>query len=343
MLFRICRWSALVVCVCGVVPTPAASQQSLPADGWIKHPRNPLLSLGTGQDFDRQNIFAPAVVKEGGRYFLFYSGGPAGPRSGEDHVRYQLGLALSPDGVTWTKRGTPLLQLGERDNFHATPALLRDVNGDLFKIGDTWHMVFCGNRADDVGHATSRDGLSWEKDARNPIFRRAYAPNLLHVRDEIWMYFVHKPPRKNGVAVPWEIHLATGQDFHSLKPHAANPVLVISQPWEKGALFYPYVLREGSTWVMFYASYWQSPSVKEQSTAIGMATSADGLRWTKAISNPVLTPTPGSSYDSRYTSSQSVVRDGDQYRMYYASRVDLVHKYFAIGMATKSGALVPDK
>jgi hypothetical protein len=41
----------------------------------------------------------------------------------------------------------------------------------------------------------------------------------------------------------------------------------------------------------------------------------------------VLTPTLGSAYDLIYTSSQSVIRDGDIYRMYYAGRVDAIHKW----------------
>ncbi len=71
-----------------------------------------------------------------------------------------------------------------------------------------------------------------------------------------------------------------------------------------------------------------------------MATSRDGLRWTKHAKNPVLTPTPGSKFDSRYTSSQSVIRDGDHYKLYYASRIDMLHKYYAIGLATKRGSLL---
>lgn len=338
------RLLCAIACVSSfLLSAPLCGQETRPNNAWTKHPQNPLLSLGTGDEFDRQNIFAPAIVKDSGTYFLFYSGGPSGPKSGEDHVRYQIGLAKSEDGVKFTKHGKPLLELGERDNFHATPALLRDGSGTLIKAGGLWHMAFCGNRADDVEYATSRDGITWEKDPRNPIFPRAYAPNLVQVGDEIRMYFIHKPPRKDGQAVPWEVHLATGRDFYSLKPHAANPVLVISQPWEKGALFYPYVIKEGATWVMFYASYYQDAAFRDQRTAIGIATSSDGVTWTKSNANPVLTPTPGSPYDSRYVSSQSVLRDGDHYKMYFASRIDLVHKYFAIGLATNPGPLVPAK
>lgn len=320
-----------------VILSTAQAQEA--TSSWIKSPKNPVLSLGQEGDFDSQNIFAPCIAKEGGKYFLFYAGGPSGPRNGGDFVRYQLGLALSEDGETFTKKGKPLLPLGERDDFHATPALLRDPAGDLLKTDGVWHMVYCGNRADDIEHATSRDGQTWEKDPRSPIYKSAYSPNLVQVGDELRMYHIVKPTKPNGGMLPWEVHLATGKDFYSLKPHAVNPVLKVSQPWEKGALFYPYVLREGGTWVMFYGAYWTQHPTSKGATALGIATSKDGITWAKSEANPVFTPTPGSQYDSIYTSSESVIRDGDVWRLFYAGRVDARHKYFSIGQATKRGPL----
>ena len=304
--------------------------------GWIRSPKNPMLTLGSRDDFDSQNIMSPAIARDTSGYFLFYAGGPAGPLTKEDYVRYQLGLALSEDGEKWAKLGRPLLPLGKRDNFHATPALLRTPAGDLHKKDGLWHLLFCGNRADDIEHATSRNGLTWKKDPRNPVYKGAYSPNLVQVGEEIWMYYVHKPTNSAGGEMPWEIHLATGPDFYSLRAHHTNPLLKISQPWEDKNLFYPYVLMEGNTCFMFYASYWKG---NPHSTAIGMATSSDGLNWTKSDDNPVLTPMPGSFYDSKYTSAQAVIRDGDHYKMYYGSRINMVHKYYAIGLVTYHGML----
>jgi len=47
--------------------------------GWIKSGRNPMLSLGQGDAFDSRNIMSPSIAKDGGRYYLFYAGGPLGP------------------------------------------------------------------------------------------------------------------------------------------------------------------------------------------------------------------------------------------------------------------------
>ena len=327
-------WLWLAICLAALPVVFHLRKECLAKDlrtsGWKKSPGNPVLSLSPTGTFDSQNIFAPAIAKHQGRYYLFYAGGPSGPATGEDFVNYQLGLAISGDGVIFVKQGAPLLPLGTRDNFHATPALLRDPQGDLLlDEKGTWHMVFAGNRADDVEHATSRDGIVWQKAPRNPIFRRAYAPNLIKMGRQLRMYYIHKPDGAN-----WEIHLATGRDFDSLKPHADNPLLTVTQEWEARNLVYPYVLREGSTWVMFYAAYWKSPYGGTK-TAIGTATSSDGVHWAKNADNPVLTPSPGSPYDSVYTSSQAVIRDGDHYKLYYAGRVDAIHKYFSIGLATK--------
>ena len=44
---------------------------------------------------------------------------------------------------------------------------------------------------------------------------------------------------------------------------------------------------------------------------------------------------PNSLYDDVYTSSHAVIRDGDHYKMFYAGRIDSIHKYYAIALATK--------
>ena len=130
----------------------------------------------------------------------------------------------------------------------------------------------------------------------------------------------------------------------SAPPHASNPVLKRDQAWEgEIGLVYPYVLRENQTWIMFYASGWNHPQGAMGHTAIGMATSGDGLSWTKWPDNPILTPTPQSSYDSVYTSSQSAIWDGDHYKMFYASRIDKIHKYFAIALATHEGRFIVEQ
>jgi len=312
-----------------------ARGQAGQANGWVKSPANPVLSLGAAGAFDSQNIMGPSIVKYNGEYYLYYAGGPSGPDTGADFINYQLGLARSSDGVHFQKTGTPILPLGTRDNFHVTPAPLRDPAANLYLPDDKWHLFYCGNRADDLEHATSTDGVTWTKDPANPIYRAAYAPHMLWDGTRYRLYSIRKPSGK-----PWEVALATGLDWYSLTLHPDSPVLTLGQAWEKGALFYPYVIKEGDRWILFYASYWNTNTISATATAIGMATSSDGIHWTKRPDNPILRPTPGSSYDRVYTSSQSVIRDGNLYRMFYAGRIDMRHKYYSIGQATHAAPLL---
>ena len=75
-------------------------------------------------------------------------------------------------------------------------------------------------------------------------------------------------------------------------------------------------------------------------TAIGFATSPDGLIWDKHPGNPVFGPDPSREWESHYTTSQSLLRLPDgSWRIWYASRTKppFVHKYFAIGTALWRG------
>ena len=95
------------------------------------------------------------------------------------------------------------------------------------------------------------------------------------------------------------------------------------------------MLKVDNRYWMWYGSYSQHGDM-EMKTAIGCAYSDDGLQWQKDPDNPVFEPDPSRTWDSHYTTSQSVLRlDDDSLRIWYASRPapPFKHKYFAIGTA----------
>src|SRR5690606_31942589 len=112
-----------------------------------------------------------------------------------------------------------------------------------------------------------------------------------------------------------------------------QPCIVIDQTWESGRLCYPTVLKFDGVYLMWYGSYWTERS---NTTALGFAVSADGLRWEKHRQNPVFRPDPSRPWESHYVTSQSIIRLPDgSLRMWYASRKQppFVNKYFAINTA----------
>ena len=117
----------------------------------------PVLSAGAPGSFDANGVFGADVVHDAGDavapYRMYYSGVSPDLRA--------IGYATSTDGITWTKRSTPVLLPGlpgTRDAFAvANPSVIKD--GDLYKM---WY------EGDDstfkaIGYATSVDGVTWER------------------------------------------------------------------------------------------------------------------------------------------------------------------------------------
>jgi predicted GH43/DUF377 family glycosyl hydrolase len=129
---------------------------------WTRHPGNPVLSPGAPTEWDDAGIGGPFVLYDSGAgtFFLYYHGGRS------------IGLATSPDGITWTKEATnPVLDAGsptgwDDGNAHF-PCVLRN--------GPTWYMWYTGNdqfgpvQTLRIGRASSPDGVTWTKSAANPV------------------------------------------------------------------------------------------------------------------------------------------------------------------------------
>jgi predicted GH43/DUF377 family glycosyl hydrolase len=74
---------------------------------FIRHGTSPVLTRGGATSRDFNATYSPAVVREGGLYYLLYTGWAI-----DDHPATPfIGIlgATSPDGVTWTKRAEPVL------------------------------------------------------------------------------------------------------------------------------------------------------------------------------------------------------------------------------------------
>ena len=99
-----------------------------PTGAWTKYGGNPLLQIGSSGSWDDGWVACPAIYKEGGTYYMFYSGGD----SGWVDFEHGVATATSPNGP-WTKySGNPIVtqsQLG--------------FNGymcGVVKVGGTYYM-----------------------------------------------------------------------------------------------------------------------------------------------------------------------------------------------------------
>ncbi len=122
---------------------------------WTKH-GEPVLGLGPRGSWDERGVADPYVIRAGGNLYMFYLGMDRAQRQ-------RLGVAMSPDGITWTKlRANPILELGAFGDFDerglGEPAVW-DAHGFYW-------MLYTGRDRREyrrLGMARSRDGVHWEK------------------------------------------------------------------------------------------------------------------------------------------------------------------------------------
>lgn len=142
---------------------------------WTKG-ASPVLAAGAAGAWDDGGVDQASVIWDGTQYLMAYRGWAAGTPD----TTSRIGIATSPDGITWTKHANnPVLTYG--------PAGAWDEYGllapRLWKDGGKYYMNYSGkyndaNKYSSVGHATARDIGTWVKDANNPLLDEKTTPYL---------------------------------------------------------------------------------------------------------------------------------------------------------------------
>lgn len=145
-----------------------------PTGPWTRS-ETPVLEAGAARRWDGAFIFPDSVLKTDEGYVMYYSatGGSQG----------MVGMATSPDGITWTKYDDPATT--ERAFDTSDPVLPGGESGSWdgeqswgagVQITERgWEMTYTGGATLDgvyraqVGYAYSDDGIHWTKYANNPI------------------------------------------------------------------------------------------------------------------------------------------------------------------------------
>jgi predicted GH43/DUF377 family glycosyl hydrolase len=318
--------------------TPRELERWFAPQSWQRDTEGPIVSLGNPAQFDDMHIFAPAVVHEGGRFLLWYSGSRGTP----GNRVFRLGLTTSPDGQQFDKHaGNPVLEFADGAHSVLTPALLRSGDGSVVREGGKLRMWFSSATLGKGGLHTlhqsrSADGIHWD-DPSSALAENVYCPSVLKTDQGYEMWFSDVSRR------PWVIRHATSSDGDrwTVTP---RPALVLSQDWEAEVLVYPTVLKIDGAYLMWYGSY--DHAVRRESTAIGFAASLDGRQWHKHPANPVLRPDRERPWESNYVGSGCVMRLADgSFRYWYASRKQppFLNLYFAINTARWSGPPTPQQ
>jgi hypothetical protein len=100
-------------------------------------------------------------------------------------------------------------------------------------------------------------------------------------------------------------------------PYEGNPLFTGTgrESWDREIRERGFILREGDGWRLWYTGY--DPS-RGEAKALGYATSADGVRWTRHPGNPV--------FDRVWTEDVFVFRHDGLYHMFAEGRGDIAHR-----------------
>jgi hypothetical protein len=174
---------------------------------WTKHPGNPV--------FDQRWTEDVCVVKTGDTYYLY--------AEDETANRTVIHLLTSRDKVHWTPRGAVLEAaggIGWEKGYVGTPLAWREA--------DRWFLIYEGGPPNAIGLATSRDGISWNRDPGNPVLTaagerdwptRGIVPQGVVKIGGAYHLFYH------AYHDAWKTGYAASHDLHRWVRHPANPIL----------------------------------------------------------------------------------------------------------------------
>lgn len=268
----------------------------------------------------------PSVVRFGERFLMYYSIPPARDnKQGADGfpTGWAIGIAESRDLRTWTKVGEVLpVQEVERNGIAAPGAIVIRDKVHLF------YQTYGNGRRDAINHAVSSDGLEFDRDAGNPVFRATEAPwsagraidaePFVH-GDKLMLYYATRDPDMKvqmiGVAAaPLSSNFGAG-DFTNLSKD--GPALKPTLDWERKCIEAPSIIRRGGELYMFYAGGYNN-----EPQQIGVAVSTDGVIWKRLSDDPLLTDGPPGSWNDSESGHPAIFEDRGRTLLFFQGNPD---------------------
>lgn len=228
------------------------------------------------------------------------------------------GITITPDRQNMTKySGNPVLRTKTGTYYSAI------IGGaDVIQVAGQFWMYFtgqsCSSCAGQIGRAVSNDGTNWTFDSSPLISGTAStwdssgvgSPDVIENPNGTGylMYF------SGGSGGFGYIGMASSPDGVNWTEYSGNPVLSpTSSAWDSQHVAAPTVLYDNGSWTMYY--HGTTSSINFQ---FGLATSTDGVNWTKFSGNPVITRGPSGSLDVLQVWQGDIIRYHGELLLYYS-------------------------
>jgi beta-xylosidase len=247
----------------------------------------------------------PSVVRFGDSYWMYYSIPPK--RSGGP---WGIGIAKSADLGNWTRAGEmEPVQPIERDGICAPGA--RVIGGKVH----LFYQNYTASPKDAICHAVSTDGIHFDRDPSNPVFRptgnwnngRAIDAEVFEWHGKVWMLCATRDPAGKlqmitGATADPKSSLGRGTWTQIGDGPLLKPVL----PWEQKCTEAPTIAVRGDKLVLFYAGAYNNAPQQ-----IGVAESVDGIHWKRQSDRPLVANGPPGSWNHSESGHPGYFQDQD--------------------------------
>ena len=267
----------------------------------------------------------PCVIRWQDRYFLYFSKLWI---DGDGRDRLAIGIAVSRDLENWQETGEiRAVQAAEGLGVGAPGAIVLDGTIHLF------YQSYGQFPRDYVCHAESADGLTFERDATNPVVRpegdwnigRAIDADVAAFGEELLLYWATRDPEGRiqmlGVS---SARRESGFHREDWTQRCSGPVLKPELPWEQTCIEAPAALVRDRKVYLFYAgAYNCSPQ------QIGCAVSEDGIRFRRLQDRPLLTQGREGTWNASESGHPYVFEDEDgKVHLFYQGSPDRGRNWF---------------
>ncbi len=318
MLIRSYFVLAVLILLAGVCHFTAAQTN------WYKYPGNTGFLRGTHGEWDEFTLDYN-ILFENNEYHMWYEG------MSSDDQRWKFGFATSSDGIHWEKYPGNPLDFND-DNLDW---VVEFWTFNVIRKDSMYLMWFTAESKDPscsygIGFAWSENGKTWNAHPE-PVLKPGKGgswddsgvtnPNVIFDGKIYHMWYAGFP---NRIPKILSMGYATSTDGIHWTKHPANPVLKRGEPgtWDDHWVVGYSVTTNKSLKEMWYFGFNQ---IKFE---IGLATSEDGVRWTKSPENPVLKAGKQGEWDANVFYPR-VIKQDSVYRIWYGGE-------FGSGYATTS-------
>ncbi len=252
----------------------------------------------------------PAVVKFKDKYWMYYTIIDDARNKEPNDYYLAIGIAVSKDLNNWQEIGKISPSPDHENNGIAAPAAI--------VIDNVIHLFYqtYGNAANDaICHATSIDGVNFNRNATNPIWNpagdwnngRAIDADVVIHNDKLFLYVASRDPSGtiqllSGASAP----LNSGFVRSAWIQLCDEPILKPELDWEQKCIEAPAVLHKYDKFFMFYAGAYNNCPQQ-----IGCAVSNDGVKWERLSQEPFLPCGKAGEWNSSESGHPYIFEDHD--------------------------------